>query len=98
MTNKICEKCKPDKPEAHSSLLLETGCNIPYSFVELCKKSTTITIFPFLFILTMSSFVYNIKSIGMLKNNGNVSSCKEEWKSFRLCFNKIKKDNEDKLK
>lgn len=37
MTNKICEKCKPDKPETHENLVYDTGCKVPYSFVEQCK-------------------------------------------------------------
>lgn len=38
MSNKNCEKCKPDKPETHGQVVDDTGCTKAYESVKRCMK------------------------------------------------------------
>jgi len=38
MANPACEKCKPDKPEAHEQLTRDTGCEVQYKAVSECME------------------------------------------------------------
>ena len=38
MPNPICEKCVPNKPEAHADLVQSSGCNSEYEAVNVCMK------------------------------------------------------------
>lgn len=33
---------------------------------------------------------YQLVDSCMARHGGNVSSCKEEWKAFKVCYNKVK--------
>lgn len=37
--NPICAHCKPDNPEHHEALIIETGCDNYYELVESCMKA-----------------------------------------------------------